>query len=197
MTSPAVRHFPGSAYASRGPRAQLQVTCSTNSNQGRKLPVDLPGGGGLWLGSSSNNFLYGQSYGFVIKREKVGGEGLVVFRRAPKPVHVQRERRKSPLAPQKIAPSGGLSLVGLDIASCSVIIDTDFEVLNPSAEIKPNTSCTGLVLVTTGEESEESETEASKHPRRTRKVGIFNKPARILQECSQLASSQNAQDVAT
>lgn len=127
----------------------------------------------MWLGRSQGSFLYGSHFSFLLRRDPVGGEGLIVRRQQPKPVRVQRQAAVP--IPSPANQGAGLSLVGLDISSCSVVIDTEFELLEeqqqqPPAAIQPNTTCTGIVPVSLGVEAAEEELSASKHPRRTQRV---------------------------
>jgi hypothetical protein len=148
----------------------LQVRCEALGAHGSPA-VDLPGGAGVWLGSQrgSSDFLYGTSYGFVLRRERVGGEGLVVRPSAPKPVQRARQRGSQQLARPGQLQQGakGLSLVGLGVAGW-VTIDTEFEILEP--EIKPNTTCTGIIPLSLLTEQQAEEPAATKHPRRTLRV---------------------------
>ncbi|KAI3437754.1 hypothetical protein D9Q98_000202 [Chlorella vulgaris] len=133
----------------------------------------LPGGA-LWWHHWNNTVdpLYGNN--FVLQRPRVGGPGLVRAVQQPKPVRQPAAAPATAVVWKNPSAGGGLVL-GSSLCSGSVVIDTDFEVLQPplAPTMLPNTTCVGLVWQPAEGEEGTAEVEPgslrrnSKHPRRT------------------------------
>lgn len=124
-------------------------------------PVELPGGALWWLGAARSDVVFIPGGGFVLQRQKIGGEGLVRVQ-GPRPVPQPYARRPQHLARQpRAAPGAGLTLAGASLAAGCVVIDTTFQ------EVAPAQPCLGIVPVSSGSAGGEAHTD---NPRRTRRV---------------------------
>ena len=109
----------------------------------------------------------------------MGGEGLV--RRAPPPPKPVRRGAggaggSHPLARRPpVPPAGRLTLAGLPLSGCSVVIDTEWQEVAAAEEaaVAPNTTVTGIVPVSLLGVEEREPAAAPKHPRRTRRVSSY------------------------
>lgn len=145
--------------------------------------LELPGGALWWqnINNSATTPLYGTNFNFVLQRPTIGGPGLVRAVQQPKPVQHSQPAAAPPVVWAAPVGGTGLALAGSSLGSGSLVIDTEFEVLPPSAPpapaVQPNTTCVGLVWQPSAE-AEDGEAEparaklrrSSKHPRRTQQV---------------------------
>ena len=167
----SVSRHPALPAPQRHARRGRAVTCCA------QRPIELPGGAFWWLGLAPDwDVVYGPQW--VIQRPKRGGEGLVLRPPVPKP-------QRCP-APGAAPTASGRELVAVkraDAASCqvgfiagsglaasySVVIDTDFELVE---DIPPpsDAGCVGIVHVGSAGDEPCSAASRSRHPRRTHKV---------------------------
>ncbi|EFN55851.1 hypothetical protein CHLNCDRAFT_52093 [Chlorella variabilis] len=145
--------------------------------------LELPGGALWWqnINNSATTPLYGTNFNFVLQRPTIGGPGLVRAVQQPKPVQHSQPAAAPPVVWAAPVGGTGLALAGSSLGSGSLVIDTEFEVLPPSAPpapaVQPNTTCVGLVWQPSAE-AEDGEAEparaklrrSSKHPRRTQQL---------------------------
>ena len=193
---PAVTSQPGVGRPPRAPGRCLAVRVTSQRGGGVPqqpqggppaggAPLPLPGGALWWqsLHAGGTRPVYGPLAHdtFVMQRPVVGGPGLVRVPRQPKPV---RSAPPAPAGPPMLwvgPPAGaGLALAGSSLGSCSVVVDTDFVVLQPQPPaVQPNTSCVGIVWQRSADSGQGAEASAaaaargrrrSRHPRRTQMV---------------------------
>jgi hypothetical protein len=162
----------GAARNGRAAPAPARASLALPGAAGATWSPGAPGGdavllpgvtGATWTpgarGSDALLFGGGEAYPFVLRRTRVGGEGLVV-RTAGTSAAPYRPDAAAPPAPAARAPVC-LALAG---TAASVVIDTDFEVV---ADAPP--PCFGIVRVG-GEADATPAPAAPRHRRRTRRV---------------------------
>lgn len=168
VTPRSVWHVPKKGRGAPSRQIQFKINASFQNNNNQP-PLQLPGGEHWWLNARNDAaIIYGD--GFHLQRTKVGGPGLVKSSRA---VSVEKYATR-PAAPPAVRPkpSLGLATTRHDTLSGVVVIDTDCEEV-----FAPNTSCTGIVYIGSGdssfqqaEEIGEASSGFGKHPRRTRRM---------------------------
>ncbi len=137
--------LPGAAGATWSPSAPGGDAVLLPGTTGATWSPDARGSDALLFGG-------GEAYPFVLRRTRVGGEGLVPAPRPPPPAPY----RRAAAAPPAHAARAPLCLALAGMAA-SVVIDTDCEAV-----------CLGIVRV--GSEAAAAAPAAPRHRRRTRRV---------------------------